>query len=275
MLLLLTVGACNEDDNGPSIAELYQRDTAIIDQYIADNDLTVEHDPESDIRYFVTAQGSGLAPYLVESVRLSYTGRLISTGEVVETAVSEEFDWQELFPAWRVMLNNIQEGGSMTFFMPSVYNYGEEGTANIPPAANIIYEVTLEEVKDDQLRSELAEINDYLNTHEIAAETHPSGIRYSIQEQGTGDFPNGSSYIQVAYEGKLLGEDTNFDSSSGANFQLGNLIPGWQIALPLIQEGGSITLYIPGTLGYGSKGNGQAIPPDSNLEFHIELQRVQ
>ncbi len=74
-----------------------------------------------------------------------------------------------------------------------------------------------------------------------------------------------------------------FDSTATgapAIFQLGQVIPGWQKALPLVAKGGDITLYIPPSLAYGSKsvkdssGN-VVIPANSNLVFRVLIADVQ
>ena len=57
------------------------------------------------------------------------------------------------------------------------------------------------------------------------------------------------------------------------SFQLKNLIIGWQKGIPLIQKGGSIRLYIPPSMGYGSKSS-SSIPANSTLIFDIDLVGV-
>ena len=68
---------------------------------------------------------------------------------------------------------------------------------------------------------------------------------------------------------------TIFDSNTGAPIQfiLGQVIPGWQLGLPLIQKGGVIRLIIPSSLAYGCTGSG-SIPGDSVLYFEVELVDV-
>jgi FKBP-type peptidyl-prolyl cis-trans isomerase FkpA len=61
---------------------------------------------------------------------------------------------------------------------------------------------------------------------------------------------------------------------------LGQLIIGWQKGLPLIKSGGSITLFIPPSLGYGNQdirnsSGAVIIPANSNLKFTIDLVSVQ
>ena len=127
--------------------------------------------------------------------------------------------------------------------------------------------------------SEVAALQAYLTTNAITATPHSSGLFYSIANPGAGTTPTGCSAVTVKYIGRLT-NGTAFDSSyksypSGITFALNNLIAGWQIGIPLIRKGGSITLYIPPSLGYGSAGSGAAVPPNSNLVFNIDLVNVQ
>ncbi|MEY3120037.1 MAG: Inositol 2-dehydrogenase, partial [Bacteroidota bacterium] len=76
----------------------------------------------------------------------------------------------------------------------------------------------------------------------------------------------------ATYTGKLMNDKT-FDSGT-ITYPLNNLIPGWQVALPLIGEGGQIKILIPSTLGYGSRGSGE-IPGNAPLYFDVSLSKVK
>jgi FKBP-type peptidyl-prolyl cis-trans isomerase FkpA len=130
--------------------------------------------------------------------------------------------------------------------------------------------------------AEISYLQNYFTTNNIQAIQHPSGVFYTITNQGTGASPTVCSNITVKYTGSLLGGAV-FDSNTsvtGAKFALGSLIKGWQWVLPILKTGGTITLYIPPSLGYGSNpvrdnsGN-IVIPGNSYLKFDIELLDVQ
>ena len=84
--------------------------------------------------------------------------------------------------------------------------------------------------------------------------------------------PTVSSNVTVNYTGKLTNGNT-FDSGKGVSFGLNQLITGWQYGIPLIAPGGSITLYLPPSLAYGSRATVD-IPANSVLIFTIDLVRV-
>ncbi len=88
------------------------------------------------------------------------------------------------------------------------------------------------------------------------------------------------SKIQVHYLGKLE-DGTKFDSSydrgKPLSFQIGmkRVIEGWELGLMGMKVGGKRTLFIPSKLGYGQRGAGDLIPPNTNLIFDVEIMDVQ
>jgi FKBP-type peptidyl-prolyl cis-trans isomerase len=65
--------------------------------------------------------------------------------------------------------------------------------------------------------------------------------------------------------------DSAFDRGEPAAFPLTGVIPGWQKGVPGMKLGGIRRLIIPAALGYGERGAGQDIPPNSDLVFIIQL----
>jgi FKBP-type peptidyl-prolyl cis-trans isomerase len=127
--------------------------------------------------------------------------------------------------------------------------------------------------------SEVQKLTAYLDSNHIHAQKHTSGFYYIIHSQGAGAFvTNLCSLVTVTYKGKFTNGAT-FDSTGTNNvatFQLGSVILGWQKGVPLVNKGGSITLYIPPSLGYGPYDvqNNQGhvvIPGKSILIFDIEV----
>lgn len=78
------------------------------------------------------------------------------------------------------------------------------------------------------------------------------------------------------YHGMLKSDLTKvFDSSyqrgEPAAFPLSGVIPGWQKGVPGMKIGGIRRLTIPAALGYGERGAGEKIPPNSDLVFIVEV----
>jgi FKBP-type peptidyl-prolyl cis-trans isomerase FkpA len=120
--------------------------------------------------------------------------------------------------------------------------------------------------------SEITAVEAYLENKGIKDAVKSNyGFYYKIDVQGTGTKPTVCSNVTLYYQGKLV-DGTTFDQtgSSPVTFQLGQLITGWQLGLPLINAGGKIKLYLPPSLGYGSRAVG-SIPANSVLIFEITL----
>jgi len=126
-------------------------------------------------------------------------------------------------------------------------------------------------VDQDQLANDIATIDAFLQSNDIEAQEHPSGIRYVITRSGEGDRPNYCSSVSVTYEGRTLSGKVFDSRATPISFALQNLITGWQIGIPLIKEGGRVTLYIPSVYAYGATGAGSDIPPNASLIFEILL----
>jgi peptidyl-prolyl cis-trans isomerase A (cyclophilin A) len=121
-----------------------------------------------------------------------------------------------------------------------------------------------------------------------------SGLIYKYINKGEEKKPANGIEVYVHYAGFLeTGElfDTSFEAianqhgklnpnKAAANayrpfpFSYGNkqgLIPGFIEALDMMNFGDRILVFIPSSLGYGSQGAGNVIPPNANIIFEIEL----
>jgi FKBP-type peptidyl-prolyl cis-trans isomerase FkpA len=107
-----------------------------------------------------------------------------------------------------------------------------------------------------------------------------NGLRYIIHEEGDGEEADPGDQVTVQYIGMLTSNGEIFDQSfargEGIPFQLGSgqVIPGWDQGIDLLQVGDKATFFIPAELGYGDRGAGAAIPPGSELMFYVELEEV-
>ena len=124
--------------------------------------------------------------------------------------------------------------------------------------------------------------------------TTPSGLQYSILQKGTGVKPAEGKDIYVHYAG-YLEDGTLFDSSYEAINKMygkfdqnranqngyqpfpfkygskGGLIPGFLEGINNMNFNDKAIFFIPANLGYGEKGAGNVIPPNSNIIFEVEI----
>lgn len=137
------------------------------------------------------------------------------------------------------------------------------------------YQSQQETERGERIAGDLAIIDSVLDKRGISA--HRKGDLFIHWHKKTnGKQPERGADVWVHYNGRLL-DGKPFDSSVERDepFNLkvgaGQVIEGWELALPYLHEGDSATVYLPSSLGYGARGAGHAIPPHAILVFDIHL----
>ncbi len=105
-----------------------------------------------------------------------------------------------------------------------------------------------------------------------------SGLQYEVIKSGNGEKPKATNKVKCHYHGTLI-NGTVFDSSVERNepavFPVNGVIQGWVEALLMMNVGSKWRLFIPPHLGYGTKGAGGVIGPDTTLIFDVELIAIE
>ena len=134
--------------------------------------------------------------------------------------------------------------------------------------ATIKADNTAQLVTDDSI------IRQYVKDKKLTANPAAEGVYYVIETPGTGASPILSNTVRVNYKGYRT-DGTVFDQSQNpVNFPLLNLVPGWYLGLQKFKKGDKGKIIIPSPYGYGSRGSGSTIPPNTVLVFDIDLLDV-
>jgi FKBP-type peptidyl-prolyl cis-trans isomerase FkpA len=103
-------------------------------------------------------------------------------------------------------------------------------------------------------------------------------VCYAIDTLGTGnDLFTSSTTVTVGYTGTLLTTGTIFAHTDNIHpsFVLGSVIRGWQLGIPKIKKGGTVTLFLPSRYAYGPFPQPDLnLPANAVLIFRIKLYNV-
>ena len=128
-----------------------------------------------------------------------------------------------------------------------------------------------------QVSDEEKQAAEQIAQHEARAKKSFSGLKYVVLRQGKGDKPAKGQSIDAHYVGRFM-DGRVFDQSYGRgpftfNVGTGQVIKAWDEALLDMRVGEQRALIVPPSLGYGKRGAGSAIPPDTTLFFEVERLR--
>ncbi|TAG56860.1 MAG: peptidylprolyl isomerase [Cytophagales bacterium] len=195
---------------------------------------------------------------------------MLSAGDSASFQVNADSIFMKTFGAMRPPF--IDSASAITFNMKVIKIQSREDYSK--EQQKIMEEKTSsQKVIDDKL------IQDYIAQNNLTAQSTGSGLFYVISKPGKGPNAVPGKMVSVNYTGMLL-DGTVFDSSTGRapiEFQLGmgQVIPGWDEGLALLNTGAQAKLIIPSRLGYGPMQMSEKIPANSILIFDVELVKFK
>ncbi len=146
---------------------------------------------------------------------------------------------------------------------------------------------------EEQLTADITIIDKYIADNGLTATVDPSGMRIVFNDTFGNTKPNPGQVVAVDYVGFLL-NGTVFDTSieqtaidnnifnGSRDYQpfeftvgAGQVIQGWDIAIPLMGIGDKATIFIPSGLAYGTRGSGSFINPNTVIAFDVELVTIK
>ncbi|MGD1841367.1 MAG: FKBP-type peptidyl-prolyl cis-trans isomerase [Thermonemataceae bacterium] len=294
-LLLVCLGllSCEEEDaDAIFLQERLIENENIINAYIAENNLSMQTD-ESGLRFSIRepAGGAGARPDTTfRHMSIQYEVRLLPSDTFIDTVYQLSRTRIFEFPLGAdLMLTGVEqallemgEGAEATLLLPYTLAYGATGNPFLPPFSPVRVDVRLIDAQSDE---EL--IEEYLEENELERTSINEGVYFISQEEGNLTRPVvDSATVTVKYvgrflDGKVFDSSNSFEilpagstTSSQSLIDFEDVIQGWQIGLPLLNEGGKAILGVPSRLAYGLQGQG-TIPPYEPLIFEIEVISVE
>lgn len=148
---------------------------------------------------------------------------------------------------------------------------------NFITAAEIEKEKEVMEKESAALEEQL--LMDYIQREGIKTEPTVNGLYFIELEKGNGEKPQPGQEVEVHYKGTLINGqpfDSSYDRDEPIKFKLGvgQVIPGWDEGISMLEEGGKAKLIIPSYLAYGNQQRGPVIKPYSSLVFEVELVKI-
>ena len=127
------------------------REIELIEQYIKENDITVEP-MESGLYFIETAPGSGVVAERGSNVKVHYMGRLLN-GEKFDSSydrgepINFKLGTGAVIPGWDEGIGYMTEGSKATLIIPSILAYGDRPPPGpIKPYSPLVFDVELIEV---------------------------------------------------------------------------------------------------------------------------------
>ncbi len=115
---------------------------------------------------------------------------------------------------------------------------------------------------------------DYAVDNRLMVQRTKTGLYYAIIKEGSGSNYTYNEKFRIHYtgyfpDGKVF--DSSYQRNKPLKARVGEMIPGWNEALLLMNKGTRAKLLIPSHLAYGKEGLPGLIPSDACLIFDIEL----
>lgn len=109
----------------------------------------------------------------------------------------------------------------------------------------------------------------------VKTETLEGGLIIEDLKIGDGYEVKPGGAVVALYHGTRKSDgfvfDSAFERGEPIGFSLNGVITGWQKGVPGMKVGGVRRLTIPAVMGYGERGAGADIPPNTDLVFVIEI----
>lgn len=204
---------------------------------------------------------------------------------------------------WVSGLTLLTEGDSAIFYIPvdTAKKYAEQQGGVFPTFAKstdtVVYTVKLisvassdemkkkeEEAAKKQSQEDDVKLQSYFAEKGLSPQKTASGLYYIVDKQGVGANVQKGQKVTVNYTGTNMA-GVPFDSNQDPKFGhtepfefavgMGQVIPGWDEGLQLLNKGSKARFFIPSTLAYGQRDMGPEMPANSILIFDVEVLKIE
>lgn len=181
----------------------------------------------------------------------------------------------QVIRGWDEGLALLHKGEKAKIIIPYQLAYGEQGRPPvIPERSDLIFDVEIVEVQ----AIVAPKLYDITN---LEAKKTASGLTYyEVNRSASTNKAMPGKTVKVHYSGYLANGkmfDSSVERGEPIEFPLGQgqVIPGWEEGIALMNVGDKLRLVIPYTLAYGEEGRAPVIPAKADLTFDVELIDVK
>lgn len=267
---------------------------ASLSNYVEKENIAVE--PSETGVYVVNLEkGKGRCPEKGEKVELDFeahltdgtlVGSTYNSGEPFSFVLGDNY----VIAGWEEVVSQMHLGDKVRAIIPFDMAYNEHSVGNIPPYANLVYDIKLLKIttKEElarQAEQELkklkaekeTEFAKFVEANQIAEHT-ASGLYYAKMNSTEGASPVVGKVARIKYnamqlDGTPLGDTDQLGGHFDIEYGKHRVLRGLEEGVGLLKVGERARLVIPYKLAYGEKAyNG--IPPCSNLIFDVELVEI-
>ncbi len=264
---------------------------------------------ENGLKYKILEKGNGRAAQMGDIIEGTLT--LSSNDSVLFALDKTEKIFQISESIYPGDLNEgflkLHEGDSAVFYVPvdSLVKYMGGGMPDFVKDY-MVYTIKVQKLyTEEELQQEemlaMAEaqekqtpaIEKYLADNNLQAQPDENGLYFITTKKGTGKVVERGQEVSVNYVGKRLDGkifDTNLEDVAMANDMfmpgrpyepmtfhagVGQMIPGFDMAVLKMNKGSKATVIIPFELAYGPRAMSEELPAFSTLVFEIELVDIR
>ncbi len=140
-------------------------------------------------------------------------------------------------------------------------------------------EKSLETTNKKAVQTEDQRIDDFIQRYKWPVTKTPTGLRYWIYKQGTGEAATFGKTVTLNYETRLLTNALIYSSKEDGpkEFKVGSggVEAGLEEVILLLRVGDKAKLVLPSYLAFGNTGDNDRITAKVSLVYDIELIKVQ